>query len=486
MCSRVQDKVEFQTKRKITTMKISFHGAARCVTGSKHLLTLNNGKKILLDCGMFQGMGKETDFLNRHWGFDPSEVDCLVLSHAHIDHSGLIPKFVSDGFAGKIFCTPATRELTTVLLEDSAHIQEDDIKYANKRRKAEGQPFLKPLYTSEEAEKAIEQFEVVQYGTWFKIADGIELKYTDAGHIIGSASVHLRIVEDGKTQQLTFSGDVGRYRDAILKSPEEFDQSDIIILESTYGNSLHDLHTTTPDSLLEWIEKICLKKQGKLIIPAFSVGRTQELLYSLNQLELERRLPPLSYFVDSPLSVEATEIVKKYPQDFNARIRKVLEKDEDPFNFAGLQYIKTVDESKLLNFKDGPFVIISASGMADAGRVKHHINNTIENSRNGILMTGYCEPHSLGARIQSGRKEVNIYGAAREIHAEVGSIRSMSAHGDYEDLSQYLACQNPKLVKKLFLVHGEHNVQVDFKERLLRKGFLDIQIPELHQEVGLG
>ena len=190
-------------------MKISFHGAARCVTGSKHLLTLNNGKKILLDCGMFQGMGKETDFLNRHWGFDPSEVDCLVLSHSHIDHSGLIPKFVSDGFTGKIFCTPATRELTTVLLEDSAHVQADDIKYANKRRKAEGQPFLKPLYTSEEAEKAIEQFEVVQYGTWFKIADGIELKYTDAGHIIGSASVHLRIVEDGKTQQLTFSGDVG-------------------------------------------------------------------------------------------------------------------------------------------------------------------------------------------------------------------------------------------------------------------------------------
>ncbi len=279
---------------------------------------------------------------------------------------------------------------------------------------------------------------------------------------------------------------MGRYRDEILKSPEEFDQADIIILESTYGNSLHDLHTPTPDSLLEWIEKICLKKKGKLIIPAFSVGRTQELLYSLNQLELERRLPSLSYFVDSPLSVEATEIVKKYPKDFNARIRKVLEQDEDPFNFAGLHYIKTVDESKLLNFKEGPFVIISASGMADAGRVKHHINNNIENSRNGILMTGYCEPNSLGARLQSGRKEVNIYGAVREIHAEVGSIRSMSAHGDYEDLSQYLSCQDPKAVKKLFIVHGEYDVQVDFKERLLRKGFLDVEIPELHQEVGLG
>lgn len=467
-------------------MKISFHGAARCVTGSKHLLTLTNGKKILLDCGMFQGMGKETDALNRHWGFDPREVDFLVLSHAHIDHSGLIPKLVSDGFKGKIFCTPATRELTTVLLEDSARIQEDDIKYVNKKRKLTGQPFLKPLYTTEEVEKSIDLFQVVHYREWYKIADGIELKYTDAGHIIGSASVHLRITEGGKKQQITFSGDVGRYRDAILKSPEEFEQADIIILESTYGNSLHDLHTPTPDSILEWIDNICVKKKGKLVIPAFSVGRTQELLYALNQLELERRLPELDYFVDSPLSVEATEIVKKYPQDFNSRIRKVLEKDEDPFRFAGMNYIKSVDESKMLNFRNEPCVIISASGMADAGRVKHHISNTIENSRNGILMTGYCEPNSLGARIQSGRKEVNIYGVSHEIHAEVGSIRSMSAHGDYEDLSQYLSCQDSKAVKKLFIVHGEYEVQVDFKERLMRKGFSDVQIPELHEEFGLG
>jgi metallo-beta-lactamase family protein len=467
-------------------MKISFHGASRCVTGSKHLLTLNNGRKILLDCGMFQGMGKETDALNRHWGFEPREVDYLILSHAHIDHSGLIPKLVSDGFTGKIFCTPATRELTGVLLEDSAGIQEDDIKYVNKKRKASGQPFLKPLYTTEEAHKAMDQFHAVQYGQWFKIEEGLELQYTDAGHIIGSAAVHLRIVEKGKTKRITFSGDVGRYRDAILKSPATFDQADFIILESTYGNSLHDLHNPTPDHLLEWIEKTCLKKKGKLIIPAFSVGRTQELLFALNQLELERRLPELDYFVDSPLSVHATQIVKKYPQDFNSRIQKVLEKDEDPFQFAGLQFVKTVDESKLLNFRNEPCVIISASGMADAGRVKHHISNNIENSRNSILMTGYCEPHSLGARLQSGKKEVNIYGVAHEVHAEIGSIRSMSAHGDYEDLSQFLSCQDPKAVQKLFLVHGEYEVQVDFRERLLRKGFMDVEIPELHQEIGLG
>jgi len=467
-------------------MKITFHGAARTVTGSKHLISLNSGKNILLDCGMFQGMGKETDAMNRHFGFDPKTIDYLVLSHAHIDHSGLIPKLVSEGFKGKIFCTPATRELTAVLLEDSAHIQEDDIKYHNKKRKADGLPLLKPLYTSEEAQAAMEHFKVVEYGEWFLIESGIELLYTDAGHIIGSAAVHLRINESGRQQMITFSGDVGRYRDVILKSPDVFPQSDIIIIESTYGNSLHDLHQATPDQLLTWIEKTCIQKKGKLIIPAFSVGRTQELLYALNQLELERRLPELDYFVDSPLSVEATEIVKKYPQYFNARIQKVIERDEDPFKFAGLHYVKTVDESKLLNFRSEPCVIISASGMADAGRVKHHISNNIENSRNTILMVGYCEPHSLGARLQSGKKEVNIYGVLHEVHAEIGSIRSMSAHGDYEDLSQFLACQDPRAVKKVFLVHGEYPVQVDFRERLLRKGFTDVEIPEMHQEMGLG
>lgn len=467
-------------------MKISFHGAARCVTGSKHLLTLDNNRKVLLDCGLFQGMGQQTDVLNRHWGFNPSEISYLVLSHAHIDHSGLIPKLVRDGFKGKIFCTPATRALAAVLLEDSAGIQEDEIKYSNKKRKLLGEPVLKPLYTKEDALVAVDQFVVVDYGLWFKIDESVELFFSDAGHIIGSAAVHLRITENGKTKQLTFSGDVGRYRDLILKSPETFSQADYIIIESTYGNSLHDLHMPTLDQLLEWIERTCIKRRGKLIIPAFSVGRTQELLYSLNQLELERRLPELDYFVDSPMSIEATEIVKKYPQYFNSRIQKVLEKDEDPFGFMGLHFIDSVEESKMLNFRDEPCVIISASGMADAGRVKHHISNNIENSRNSILMVGFCEPHSLGARLQMGKKEVNIYGVSHEIHAEIGNIRSMSAHGDYEDLSQFLSCQNPQEVKKLFIVHGEYNVQEDFKERLMRKGFADVEIPELHQEVVLG
>lgn len=467
-------------------MKIAFHGAARTVTGSKHLLSLTNGRKYLLDCGMFQGMGKDTDAMNRHWGFDPASVQCLILSHAHIDHSGLIPKLVKDGFAGKIYCTPATRELAAVLLEDSAGIQENEVKYENKRRAMAGQPPLQPLYTTEEVLSALSRFVVVPYDEWVNIDAHISVQFTDAGHIIGSAAVHLKVSENDKTRRLTFSGDVGRYRDIILKSPATFSQAEIILLESTYGNSLHDTHVTTPDQLLQWIDKACLQKKGKLIIPAFSVGRTQELLYSLNQLELERRLPDLNYYVDSPLSVNATEIVKKYPQHFNRQIQQVLEKDSDPFAFKGLKYIKTVDESKMLNFSNGPLVIISASGMADAGRVKHHISNNIESSRNTILFTGYCEPRSLGGKLLAGRKEVNIYGVLHEVNAEIAVIKSMSAHGDYDDLCQFLACQDPQLVERLFLVHGEYEVQQAFRDRLVRKGFMDVEIPEMHAEIGLG
>ena len=467
-------------------MKIAFHGAARTVTGSKHLLTLKNGKKYLLDCGMFQGLGNQTDTLNRDWGFIPAEVTTLILSHAHIDHSGLIPKLVRDGFTGKIYCTPATKELTGVLLEDSARIQQDDIKYTNKKRKAEGEPPLQPMYDEQDAARAAQLFQSVEYDTWFTVDESVQLLYTDAGHIIGSAAVHLKIKEDGKETHLTFSGDVGRYRDVILKSPAPFPQADYILIESTYGNSLHDPADTTPELLEQWVRKTCLEKKGKLIIPAFSVGRTQEILFALNQLELAGHLPDLDYFVDSPLSIEATEIVKKYPQYFNATIQKILETDSDPFSFKGLQYIRTVDESKQLNYRNEPCVIISASGMADAGRVKHHISNNIENSRNTILMVGYCEPHSLGGRLMAGAKEVHIFGVLHEVHAEVGSIRSMSAHGDYEDLTQFLSCQDPRQVKKLFIVHGEYEVQQAFQQRLIRKGFADVEIPALHSEVGLG
>lgn len=466
-------------------MKIAFHGAARTVTGSKHLITLSNGKKLLLDCGMFQGMGQETFPLNSSFGFDPATVDYFILSHAHIDHCGLVPKLVKEGYKGKIFATSATKDLAAVLMEDSAGIQESEVKFLNKRRAAEGLPYFLPLYTTEDALKAAEQFEVVDYNTWHTITEGVEFCYTDAGHIIGSAVVNLKITENGKVTRISFSGDVGRYRDIILRSPAVFPQADYILLESTYGNSLHDDFNPTPDVLLQWIKHTCLDKKGKLIIPAFSVGRTQEILFTLNQLELENRLPELEYIVDSPLSIKATEIVKRYGKYFNGRVQKILQTDSDPFFFRGLKFIRSVDDSKMLNYKKEPCVIISASGMAEAGRVKHHISNTIENSRNSILLTGYCEPNSLGGRLKLHPKEVGIFGQVHEVNAEIGEMRSMSAHGDYDDLCQFLACQDPRLVRKLFLVHGEYNVQQDFRNRLLKKGFAAIEIPDQHYEIGL-
>ncbi|MCF3108605.1 MBL fold metallo-hydrolase [Niabella sp. CC-SYL272] len=467
-------------------MKIAFHGAAQTVTGSKHLITLKNGKKILLDCGMYQGMGDQTDALNRDFGFVSSEVDVMILSHAHIDHSGLIPRLVKQGFHGTIFCTPATKDLTNILLMDSAEIQESEMRFLEKKRQGMAPDLLQPLYTIEDAKKAMELFDSREYGAWFDVTDGVKAMFTDAGHIIGSQCVHLRIQEDGKETRITFSGDLGRYRDVILRSPEVFPQADYIIMESTYGNSLHEDIRDTPQMLLEWIRKVCVERKGKLIFPAFSVGRTQEILYALNQLYAQGVLPKIPFYVDSPLSIEATDVVKRFPLYFNRQIQNVLKNDDDPFSFPGLIYIKSVDESKALNFKNGPLVIISASGMADAGRVKHHISNNIENSRNAIVMTGYCEPHSLGGRLLDGAKEVGIFGVEHQVNAEIGQIRSMSAHGDYEDMSQWLACQDPQAVKQLFLVHGEPDVQVAFKQRLVKKGFVDVLIPERHFEIGLG
>jgi len=466
-------------------MKVAFHGAAQTVTGSKHLITLNNGKKILFDCGMFQGLGKETDFLNSTLGFVATEVDYLLLSHAHIDHSGLVPKLVKDGFNGKIFCTPATKDLTEILLEDSAEIQRDDTKFINKKRNREGLPPYEPLYTPDDVASVLPLLNEVQYGEWFTIEPGIEVLYTDAGHIIGSAAVHVRINENTKTTQISFSGDVGRYRDIILRSPDVFPQADYIIIESTYGNSLHEDIFNSTDKVYEWIEKTCVQKKGKLIIPAFSVGRTQELLYTLNQLSNEKKLPKIKVYVDSPLSREATDVVRSHPENYNSRVRKLLETDYDPFGFDELTFIKTVDESKQLNDLHEPCIIISASGMADAGRIKHHIANNINDPRNTILMVGYCEPNSLGGRLINGAKEVKIFGEYYKVQAEVGSIRSMSAHGDYDDLSQFLACQNLADVKKLFIVHGEYDVQLDFQQRLLKKGFKDVIVPALHQSFDL-
>lgn len=466
-------------------MKISFHGAARTVTGSKHIIHLKNGKKVLLDCGLFQGMGEDTLTLNTHFGFDPLQIDAVILSHAHIDHSGLLPKLVKEGFKGPIYCTPATADLTQVLLLDSAYIQEYDVAFVNKRRAAQGLPYIKPLYTVADANLVFPLFREVEYGVETVIDECLRVIYTDTGHILGSAAVHLTVTEEGRETRITFSGDVGRYRDVILRSPEAFPQSDYILLESTYGNSLHEDVQGTEELLWQHIQETCIENKGKLIVPAFSVGRTQELLYALNKLENEGRLPDVPVYVDSPLSSQITAIVKQYAHLFNKHVQELMEKDRYPFDFKGLKFITKVEDSKALNEVKTPMVIISASGMAEAGRIKHHIANNIENPRNTILMTGYCEPRSLGARLQAGIGTVRIFRQDFEVKAKVAAIRSLSAHGDYEDLCQFLSCQDPALVKAIFLVHGEYDVMIDFQARLRKKGFRDVDIPRMHQSVKL-
>ncbi|MCD6064264.1 MAG: metallo-beta-lactamase [Flavipsychrobacter sp.] len=464
-------------------MKISFHGAARTVTGSKHLLHLDNGKKVLLDCGMFQGLGKDTIRLNSEWGFEPSEIDYVIISHAHIDHIGLLPKLVKDGYKGKIFCTPPTASLAKLLLIDSAHIQEADVRYLNKQREKENRAPVEPLYTEVDAMNVFPLFETIPYNDRFKIEHGLELLYTDCGHILGSAAVNLRINHKGKETTITFSGDIGRYRDMILRSPDEFPQADYVIMESTYGDKLHDLMTTSVDKLHDEIVRTCIEQKGKLIVAAFSLGRTQEILYMLNRLELENRLPKLNYYVDSPLSVKITDAVKQYPDHFNRPTQKLLLKDQDVFAFKGLKYIEEVEDSIHLNTSTEPCMIISASGMAEAGRVKHHIAHNVSEARNTIM---HCEPASLGAKLKLQPAEVRIFGRMIPVKASITEITSLSAHGDYEDMSQWLGCQDPREVRKLFLVHGEYDVQVNFRERLMKKGFMDVEIPSLHQVIGLG
>ncbi|WP_029274980.1 MBL fold metallo-hydrolase RNA specificity domain-containing protein [Pedobacter borealis] len=461
-------------------MNIAFHGAARTVTGSKHLITLKNGTQILLDCGLFQGMGRVTDKLNDLFGFDAKKVTYLVLSHAHIDHCGLLPKLVAEGFEGKIFCTSATMDLARILMMDSAKIQMQDAEFSN-RHLREGEEMEEPLYTDEDVTKTVSQMKIVEYEEDFEIEAGIRLKFTDAGHILGSAAVHLTITEDGKPTRITFSGDVGRYGDLLLKSPQQFDQADYILMESTYGDSLHKDLDPIENMLLEIINNTCKVKKGKVIIPAFAVGRTQELLYALNGLELKGKLPDVLYYVDSPLSSKATEILKNHPEVYNNGVKETLKVDHDIFGFKGLRFIESVEESKALNADPRPCVIISASGMAEAGRVKHHIRNNIGNQKNTILMVGYCEPKSLGGRLIAGQKVVEIFRDEYEVKAEVQSIKSMSAHGDYEDLLHFLSGQDPAKVKQLFLVHGEYEVQQHFASKLKDAGFKHVAIPEYHQ-----
>jgi metallo-beta-lactamase family protein len=466
-------------------MKISFHGAARTVTGSKHIIHLDNGKKILLDCGMFQGLGRETLELNNNWGFDPSSISYVILSHAHIDHIGLLPKLVKDGFNGPIFCTPQTLDLAKLLLLDSARIQEMEANHINKTRVAQERQLVDVLYTEADVHEVLPLMKVVSYHTDFEIDDSIMMKLSNCGHIIGSTSISLSIQEGGDQINITFSGDIGRYDDMILCSPEAFPQTDYIIMEATYGNKLHDVLHPATDKLLQYIEETCVSRGGKLIIPAFSVGRTQEVLYLLNRLDTEHRLPKLNYYVDSPLSIEATEIMKSHPDCFNEKVQDLLKKDDDVFAFPGLNYVSTVEDSIALTTSDEPCVIISASGMAESGRVKHHIAANIGNPNSAVLLVGYCEASSLGGQLHDGAKQVYIFGEGHDVNATVYVIDSMSAHGDYHDLTRWLSCQDAGILKHIFLVHGEYETQLSFRERLSVKGYTGVSIPALHEQFTL-
>ncbi len=465
-------------------MKITFHGAARTVTGSKHLITTASGLKVLLDCGLFQGMGSETDALNRHFGFDPAEIDYLILSHAHIDHSGLIPKLVNEGFKGDIFCTPATHDLCELMLRDSGSIQESDVEYINKKRQRKNLPPFEPLYTSEDAIKCLKQFKDVNYRTWYKITDEVSFYYTDSGHVLGSAAVSLLITENNKVTRLFFSADIGRPGDQILRKPEPFPQADYILCESTYGDRLHEPILDAEQHLLDTVVQTCVTNQGKLIIPAFSLDRTQELIYALDRMENEGKLPEIKVFVDSPLSVKTTKIVEKHIECYNSELKSyMMEGDHKPFYFKNLHFITDVEDSKALNQLKEPCIIISASGMAEAGRVKHHIKNNIEKSKNTILLVGYCTPGSLGGRLGAGATTVRIFGEEYNVNARVVKIDSYSAHADYKEMIGYLKCQDPSQVKKLFLVHGDYDTMLAFKPRLIEAGFKNIYIPEKGETV---
>jgi metallo-beta-lactamase family protein len=464
-------------------MQISFHGAAGTVTGSKHLITLKDGRKILLDCGLFQGHGVDADVLNRHWGFDPRTVDYLVLSHAHIDHSGLIPKLVKDGFRGKIIATPATFDLCEIMLNDSAHIQEDDVFYLNKRRKRQGKQLLEPLYETKDVQPALDKFYLVKYNEPYEIDKGIEVLFTDAGHILGSAAVSLTIHDFNNTYKICFTGDIGRYNNKILRDPQPFPQADYIICESTYGDMLHEPTTLTDTRLLQIVKHTCVEKKGKLIIPAFSVGRTQEIVNMLNNLQFENKLPAMKVYVDSPLSTDATEIYRKHSHCFNDDVKEYMENDPTPFGFKNLQYITDVEESKGLNLKKEPCIIISASGMMEAGRIKHHIRNNVTDADNTILIVGWCGPGTLGRKLLRGDKVVKIFGEEYPVNAEVVVMNEFSAHGDYNEMLRFLSCQDALKVKKMFLVHGDDDVLPKWKEKLQASGYTNIITPELHETV---
>jgi metallo-beta-lactamase family protein len=443
-------------------MILTFYGAAGTVTGSRHLLTFENKKRILLDCGFFQG--KNSLKQNREFLFDAESVSCLIVSHAHLDHTGLIPLLIRNGFRGNIYCTELTRQLTELLLLDSLKIQSSESNLAE------------ILFNSEAVENTLKRFKILEYNRPAEIEEGIIVTLRDAGHIPGSASVHIKYKEKGIDRTFCFTGDLGRYSNRILCPPQPQLEAETVICESTYGNSYHQSIETTEMLLEKIIRQICNEQKGRLLIPAFSIGRTQELIFSLNKLAEAGKLKDIPVFVDSPLSVRATEIIRQHPEYFNEQMQEYIRTDPDPFGFPGLKYIEDHEESQKLLKLDMPAVIVSSSGMMDAGRIVSHLKENIGKPECGILVTGYSAPGTTGHDIASGKKEIIIEGVKTGVEAEIFSMPEYSAHADYGDILKFLSIMNKNIIRNIFLVHGEKRTMRKLKNNLMKEGFGGIEI----------
>ena len=465
-------------------MKITFHGAAKTVTGSQHLLEVN-GKRILLDCGLFQGKRKEAFELNRTGFCAGKDLDCLILSHAHIDHSGNIPCLVKKGFSGDIICTSATRDLCAVMLMDAAHIQEQDVEFANKLRKKNKQKEFEPLYTKEDVVVAMDQFVGISYNRKREILPGVHLTLVDAGHMMGSANVILDIHDQEKNRdlRLVFSGDIGRAGIPIINDPAVLSEgADILIMESTYGNRQHPPYPES-EKELERIVNETYKRGGTLLIPAFAVGRTQQLVYALHRLYLQRDIPNLPIYVDSPLATRVTDIFRLHPETYDSEIREFLLKDNhsNPFGFDTLRYTQSVQDSKELNFLREPAIIISASGMMEGGRILHHLRSRIGDKKNTILVTGWQAPNTLGRRIVEGQETVKIFGEEFPLRARVETLTGFSGHADRDGLLAWAKAMHKKPTRT-FVVHGEEGAANALAESLRTElGFQMVEVPEPHQ-----
>ncbi|MCB0203798.1 MAG: MBL fold metallo-hydrolase [Anaerolineae bacterium] len=464
-------------------MKLTFWGAARTVTGSMHLLEVN-GYRLLLDCGLFQGKRQLTYERNLNFPFDPTSLDAVVLSHAHIDHSGNLPNLVKQGFANSIWSTPATRDLSVAMLQDSGHIQQQDAEYINRKRQRDGLPPIEPLYTRLDAVEAVRQFITVGYRRPFLVVPGVTCQFLDAGHILGSAIVVLDITEGSETRRLVFSGDLGRPGMAIIKDPETVAEADFLIMESTYGNRRHESRDEA-QQILRRVVNETYKQRGKVIIPAFAVGRTQELVYNLHVLSEAQKIPVMDIFVDSPLAVDVTEIFRTHPECYDSETLALMEHRRDPFGFRRMRYIRDVEDSKSLNFLRDSAVIISASGMCESGRILHHLKNNIEDSNNTVLFSGFQAEHTLGRRIRDGNQRVRIFGEQYDVRANVEAINGYSAHADSEELLDWVRPFDRERLQKVFLVHGELESATALSGQLYRLDVRNVEIPERGQSFDL-